>query len=461
MILIPIILGKVDSYSRKLLRQAFGSQLRRNMTSGLLATGFNLLLLAVSYPVYLHFIGYQKYDIWLILTAVIGFAQLGMLGIKQALIKLVAEEYARNNIEAVQSYVAMSLLTLMVTGTAVLLTILFLKGYLIRVCKLSGENADLVSWLLPYASILTVYVFLVQALNATVSGLGRMDLSNYILVASRATMVCVAIPLLWKGGGIEALLIGNAVSYVFIHIGSLVCIRQEARVQLLRARNWDWQRFKRLFGFGAGVFGGSLIQILLDPFNKLMLSRYGEVGSITVYDIAFRSSMQVRSFGETGLRALMPEISRLGAKLTAQARTQIRSMNRRAFKLVLVLGTPLYGGLFVVAHVLLAFWLGKRFVEPLPQALRMMLVGSFVSLLGVPAFYTLMGLGKVRHCFISIGIQSSINVTIMISVAVLAPKLVSSYVFLAAALGMCGATVYLMWQLRRSRKDRADKKFII
>ncbi len=35
---------------QKLVTQAFGSQLRRNMSSGVMAMGLNVLLLAVSYP---------------------------------------------------------------------------------------------------------------------------------------------------------------------------------------------------------------------------------------------------------------------------------------------------------------------------------------------------------------------------------------------------------------------------
>ncbi len=53
--------------------------------------------------------------------------------------------------------------------------------------------------------------------------------------------------------------------------------------------------------------------MLLSPFNKLMLSRYAGVDSIPVYEIAYTGSMRVRGLAEVGIRALMPEVSRLGA----------------------------------------------------------------------------------------------------------------------------------------------------
>lgn len=435
---------------KKLVTQAFGSQLRRNMSSGVVATAVNILLLVVSIPLYLHYLGYEKYGLWLILATVLGFAQLGMLGIRQAVMKLVAEEYGRDNLVGVQSYVVMALTILAVTGTVTLLAILFFKGQVINLLRLSGGNAELVSRLLPYIGLLSIYVFFVHTLTATISGLGRMDLANYTQAAGRFVAISVSVLLLCFDYGVESLLIGNTLSYVVLHIVSLVFIRYQAEVRFLRLDNWDWQRLKKLLTFGSGVFGGSLVSILLDPFNKMMLSRYAGVASVPVYDIAFRGSMQIRTVLEAGLRALMPEISRIGANMNSQARIRIASINRKAVKLILTGGVLLYAIVFIFAAVLLRAWLRDSFVDVLPRAFRIMLIASFVSLLAVPAFYTHMGQGRVRHCFISQSIQSFINVVILLTYAKFAPGLISSHIFYALGAGMCGSTIYLVWQFRRS-----------
>jgi O-antigen/teichoic acid export membrane protein len=56
------------------------------------ATVVNVVVLAIAYPVYLHFLGHEMYGVWLILATVLTFAQLGNLGISPAVMKLVAEE---------------------------------------------------------------------------------------------------------------------------------------------------------------------------------------------------------------------------------------------------------------------------------------------------------------------------------------------------------------------------------
>jgi len=78
-----------------MIKKLLSSQLRINMLSGVVATVVNVVVLAIAYPVYLHFLGYEKYGVWLVLAVVLTFAQLGDLGISSAVIKLVAEGWRK------------------------------------------------------------------------------------------------------------------------------------------------------------------------------------------------------------------------------------------------------------------------------------------------------------------------------------------------------------------------------
>ena len=434
-----------------MFKKLFSSQLRLNMASGVVVTVINAVALMTAFPIYLHFLGYEKYGVWLVLTTVLSFAQLGNLGISQAVMKLVAEEHGRGDIEGIQRYVTTGLALLCLSSSFVLIVILVFKTQIIAAFKLSDENAQTTLWLLPYIGILSIYVFIVQALNATLSGLGRMDLANYIQSLGRIVAVTVTVILLYYGRGIKSLLIGNTFSYMFIHIASLICIRRTARVRILRLRNLDFQRSKRILRFGSAVFGGSLIAMLFSPFNKLMLSRYAGVSAIPIFEIAFRGSMQVRGLVEAGLRALMPEISRISANMTRNAIDKISRTYRRGMKLIFLFGIPMYGVLIIFIPLLLRLWLGEKLVETLPGTFRIMLVGTFISLLGVPAFYTIMGMGNVRFCFFSLVISSFINVVIVLMIVTFSRSLVVEYTAYSLLVAASGSTIYLFWQVARSR----------
>ena len=132
-----------------------------------------------SYPIYLHYLGYEKYGIWLVLTAVLSLAQLGNLGIGQAVTKFVAEYHAHGDTKAISKYVTTANLALSTRGTVVLLLILGFRTQIIALFRLGAANADLALWLVPYVGVLSLYIFIVRTVGATLSGLGRIDLVNY------------------------------------------------------------------------------------------------------------------------------------------------------------------------------------------------------------------------------------------------------------------------------------------
>jgi O-antigen/teichoic acid export membrane protein len=436
-----------------MIKRILSSQLRINMVSGTMTTAINAVVMVVAYPVYLHFLGYEKYGVWLVLATVLTFAQLGDLGISPAVMKLVAEEYGRGDIKGIQHYVTTALALLCISGIVALIVILVLKNQIVAAFKLSDENAKMVLWLLPYIGVLSIYVLVVQVLEAALSGLERMDLTNYIQSLGRGVGVTVSGLLLSTGFGVKSLLIGSILSYLFIHIASLVCIRRIAPIHLLRMGNIDTQRCGRLLRFGSAVFGGSLIAMLFSPFNKLMLSRYAGVSTIPIYEIAFTGSMYVKAVIQTGFRALMPEISRIGANITVQAKNRILQLNSRAMKFVFLLGVPLYAALIIFAPLLLKLWLGERCVETLPGAFQIMLIGTFLSLLCVPAYYTLMGLGRVHYCFLSQVIQGIVNAgavgIILLFAGTVSIRSVASVVVLAMGV----TTFYVILQYLRTMRQ--------
>ncbi len=446
-----------------MIKKLFSSQLRLNIASGVIATVINTVVMAVGYPIYLYYLGYEKYGLWLVLSVVLTFAQLGNLGIGSAVTKLVAEEYSRGNVEAIQRYITTALVLLCLSGSVVLITILLFKGKIVAIFKLSDANAQAVSSLVPYIGILSIYVFVVQVFDAALSGLGRMDLANYIQAAARVAGIIAAALLLYKGLGIVGLLIGNTLSYLVNHLLSFVCIRRIERLRLLQVTNFEnparvlagltvnpaitWRgSLKRLLHFGSGVFGGSLIGMLFSPFNKLMLSRYAGVATVPVYEIALAASMQIRGLFEAGLRATMPEISRANANISRQGLNRIKAINGKSMKLVMTAGLFIYAIIALCASGLLRTWLGERYTAGVSIAFQIILLGTYFNLLGVPAFYTLMGTGRVRHILAGNIVQSFTNVILIITAICLTGKMTVYIVCVATLSGMLASTIYLLVQ---------------
>lgn len=419
------------------------------MASGTITTVVNMLIVAVSYPLYLHFLGYEKYGVWLVLTTVISFAQLADLGIGPAVMKLVAEEHGRSNPMGIRHYVSAALLLLCSSGVLVLATLLIMKEPIVAVFKLNDRNSLMVLWLLPYIGGLSIYVLVVQMFGSVLSGLGRMDLTNYAQTLGGVVQVVVSGSLLVMGFDVKGLLLGSIGSYLVIHVITLMQIRRIEPLKLMRKESISIGHCFHLLRFGKSLFMGSLISMLLNPFNRVIVARYAGVAAVPVYEIAFTGCMRVRALFEVGLRSIVPEISRISADMSAHAKNSIAMMHRRSLRLILLSGVPLYAVLFLLAPVLLKVWLRGRFAGATPMAFRVMLIGTFLSLVGVPAYYTLLGLGRVRHNLGSLALQAIVNAMSVLMVLALSKASVNSIVC-CTSLAMGASTIYLLLQYRRA-----------
>lgn len=421
------------------------------MASGIAVAIINTTVMLVAYPVFLHFLGYKEYGVWLVLSTVLSFAKLGNLGINQAVVKLVAEEHGRSNNAGIQQCIVTALAILCLSGSLILFFIFIFKIEIISLFRLDQEDTKTALWLLPYIGILSIYVFIVHALTGMLSGLGRMDLANYAEALGRIVSVICSTTLLHYGHGIKSLLIGNILSYVSIHLISYLCIHRIVNFRLFYVCNFNLHYCLRILRFSGGIVGGSLVSMLVSPFNKLMLSRYVGVASIPVYDIAFNGSVHIRSLIQFAFNPLVPEASRLSTAMTKCATDRITNVFCRAVKLIIICGVPLYSIMFILATPLLKLWLGQKFDATLPAVFRIITIGALLSLLSVPSFNILLGIGRVRHCLTSHLIQGFTNVAVVIIVSLLFNLSLVSVAW-GVTLGMSIKAFYLLWCTRLSTK---------
>jgi O-antigen/teichoic acid export membrane protein len=105
--------------------------------------------------------------------------------------------------------------------------------------------------------------------------------------------------------------------------------------------------------------------------------------------------------------------------------------------------------LILLAGLLLKLWLKHEFTEAMTGAFRIMSAGTYLSLLCVPAYYTLMGLGKVHLCLASQVIQGAANI-FMICILLFFNGTVSVHRVVTVVMFSMGlTTVYVILQNRR------------
>jgi O-antigen/teichoic acid export membrane protein len=394
----------------------FATQLRTNMVASAVTSAINVGILAVGYPVYLYFLGYEQFGLWLVLASVLSLAQLGNLGVSQAMAKLVAGEYANDNIGAIRQYVQAAIAVLLLTGILALVVIVIFASPIARLFKLPAELGAVVISLLPLIGLLSLYAIIVDAYNSVLSGLGRMDVAGYCQTAGRAATLVVSAVLLAWGFGLQSLIVGGFVGNAVTHAMSVLFVRRQIGRSCIWSPKVEASRIRALLKFGGPLSVTSVLSMLWSPFNRMMLSRYCGLSVIPVYDLSFNTASQIRSLAESGIRPFMPEISSLSQK-GALTMERIREMNRRAIYLILTGGSLLFASVILLAEPLLRLWLRDKYVEALPNAFRLMLVMCYISLINVPSYYTLLGLGRMRPIVVSVLVFSAGNALIVLAMA--------------------------------------------
>jgi len=262
---------------------------------------------------------------------------------------------------------------------------------------------------------LSIFIFLVKAVDGTLRGLGRVDLANYYNLGVRIISIIIAIALLSSGYGIWSLFWGQISLYILLVLLTLYTIYRKLGASFFSVGSFSLRYLRKMIGFGGTMTAARLISMFLTPFNKAVIARYIGLSGVTYFEIANRAASQLRSVFDMGLRAIMPEISRLSVLEDTQAR--VDSVLKRAIRLVVYFGIPSFAVFFLLGTSLLKVWISDQYVSDIGNAFRIILVGYLVNLLVIPIYYLFMGIGKVSYCFVNHLVQAILNAG-LVSVAI-------------------------------------------
>lgn len=411
-----------------------------------------------AHSIYINSLGYSQYGTWLILTTVIAFSQLGQLGVFAALTKTIAVSFAGGDRSAIKIYHSSAFLVAIFMSIVVGLLMLNLQKEIVDLFGLKAESKAIVQHLLPWVIVLSLYTFIVESSVATLNGLGRMDLSAGILLSSQILGLAISIWGLRNGFGINALLAGTIVTKTSQHFASYFGVCHTFGTWQLFS--WPTVRsIRELLGLGSPLLIGTLINLLLVPFNKVVLSRVGGSGSVAVYEIAYSASMQLRNVFESGLRSLVPEVANHVAS-PEQLAAQVPIVARKAMQMILRFALPIFSAVFIGANIILQLWLRKALVPEQVVALRIMLVGAFASLIACVGYYILLALHQRLPIAMCYFIQASVNVAavcifISTNIGALSPIKVT----IATAIGLFSTAVYLMFALQKQQISLENTKY--
>jgi O-antigen/teichoic acid export membrane protein len=394
---------ELSFYGRFVSKLPKPGQLQRNVISGMVASGGGAVLMAFSYPFYLSKIGYHTYGIWIALTIIVSMSQVGNLGMSQALVRRVAECYEHQH-EQIEKYYSTAVFTISTVALLLFAALWLAKPTVARLIGIPGAEATVYSHLITGVFALSVLTFIVDIASSVLSGLGRIDLYNYSQLVTQSVAVLCTVIMLCSGFQLTGMLIAQLTGYTAGLVFSLTLVRRRLGFWPLRAGSYSHKHLNQLLGEGSLLAGSWVMSLMFHPMNKILLAQAGYFADLPIYEISVNLSMRLRNLFESGQRALMPETSRLISS-AAEPNKAIVSLVRSSLKGLIVGATPIYAAVLIFAGPLTKVWLRHSFSPAVPSTLRFFLLGTFISLLGTPLYYALIGMGKAGSVLVANAVQ--------------------------------------------------------
>ena len=281
----------------------------------------------------------------------IGWSQIGSLGIPQTVMKFVAGSAAKGNKEELIEYISSALTILIFSSIVILFILLFISGNLGNILRVPLTIKNNMPFFIILAGMIVVMSFIAQTINSILSGIGRMDIANINDIIGKIIGSIVSVIFIYNGYGIFGLLIGSITEFLIILI-----IASTLSILILGFVPYNIKLIKRnkireTILFGGTLAVGSLLAMFLEPFNRFVLGQYVGLSTATVYDVASRVVVQTRGILEAAFRSFVPQSS---TYYNMGYVGKLKNMSKLSVRLICFLGVPILLTLIIWAPSLSA-----------------------------------------------------------------------------------------------------------
>ena len=327
--------------------------------------------------------------VWSVVLATTSVGRIADFGISGGVSRFVARAGARNGVLQAATYVETAAASSGIgTGLLAVLAFPLLNLYLSAVVP---ENSLRVATaMLPYALFSFWITSVASVYQGGLDGVLRVDLRNWIMIASSMLQVALGI-LLVRSSGVMGLAYAQVAQALIVLCVTLAVLRRTLPSLSIIPLKWDSTILRELVGFGWKLQLTSIAVLLFEPVTKGLLARFGGLASAGYYEMATRMVQQLRALLVNANQVLVPAVA------DAQERDPFRArfLYNESYRVVLFLVLPLIGGLVVSLPAISQLWIG-HYEERFVTFGGLLAVGWFFNALTGPSYFAAIGAGRMQ-----------------------------------------------------------------
>ena len=354
-----------------------------NSFSGVLQVFINSVLVFITIPIFIRFLGIEQYGLFSLIFVINGLGAIASFGFNTSLLKYLSEQgkTRESNYDIVATLIVVCCVIIPVACVANHYTG-FILSSLFRL-ETSRINSD-VQELFTYALWSNVFLIIGQIPAAILDSLQKVYLTNLLLAAnnfvSRFLMLLVLLthPALNLIG--ECIFVSTVLWFTLL---VYVATKQWGRVEITGILINFRRVIKKHISYGYKVFTTSMIGLLYEPFTKIMINAYLGLHFVAFFEIALRLKGFIWNIGERLLYPIAPMLASIND--IDQIRRYLAKVEQTLFTF---LGPLIVLVIFCIPRVLV-LWLGEN-NDLLAWSSVVVIVSYIIALVLMPTYLFLM-----------------------------------------------------------------------
>ncbi len=368
-----------------------GSLLAKNATINLLTEGWIFLVLIVTMPRLVAYLGETLFGLFSLAWVVIGYLAFLDIGVGRAATKFISEHLAKADNKGVEEVARTAFTANLVLGVAGGLVVASATPFLVHSVFKISPDLQYQARLVFYCVALSVPVLLVSGvLRAILTSFQRFDWINGVNGVATAVQWLLACWLAWKGHGIALVVLATVLTRMAATVVyGLLLVRLLPRVSIFQARGLV--DLLKLLRFGSWVTVSQLVSPVLVYLDRVFLASFVSLSAVTLYTVPYEVMTRLRIIPTSLVTTLYPAFSERGA---GQDRSSLHSLYDNSVRYLLLILMPGILFLLILGGDVLSVWMGTQFAKQASVVLQILAFGVLLNCLANVPYNALQALGR-------------------------------------------------------------------
>lgn len=347
-----------------------------------------MVIALATVPLYLGYIGAERYGVLAVIWALLGYFGFFDLGFGKAVTQRMASLPDADDSERSRLLWTALLSTIALGVLASVLLWLFSDYILLNVIDMSdrsrSEASGAVAWMLLALPILLPTTVLMGALQA------RLRFAEINTIQLVGSLISQLLPLAFAATGhVELKILVPAALASRLLVAALLFQQSQQHVPLTGRPAIDRAHLKAMLSYGGWISVLTFLGPILVTIDRLLIASLSGAKAVTAYTVPYDLVSRAMVISNSLSSAIFPRLASTNSENS-------RTLAARATAVLVAVMTPVVIVGTFVAQPFLNVWLGKSFAMASAGVSELILLGVWINSLVIPNHARLMATGKPR-----------------------------------------------------------------